>query len=646
MHYTGMAAVRVPARLTYNPTLVAASVLIAITAATVALWLFLWLRNDNTPRGRSLRAGAAVVMGFAIAGMHYTAMAAAQFGPPDATSVTPSGWVLGTPGLAVPVVMGAFLILTLTVAGSITDRWVRAKLATAEALRESEERYRSVVSEIDEVIFRTDAAGNWTFLNPAWTQITGFTVDETIGTTVQNSVYPDDRSTASEDCHGLAASSADFARHEVRYATKSGGSRWVEVHARASRDEHGALLGTAGVIRDVTERRRAEDALRAAREAAEAASRAKSEFLSRMSHELRTPLNAILGFGQLMELEACTETQTENADHILKAGRHLLSLINEVLDITGIEAGRLHISAEAVRVADVVDEVLALIGPLTSARGVTLSVDRHGIGEQYVRADRQRLTQVLLNLVANAVKYNRAGGSAAIGFVTEAGRSRIVVKDTGYGMAPEKLARLFTPFDRLGAEATGVEGTGLGLALSKSLAEAMGATIEVESMADVGSTFSIDLPSAESPLAALIATGEHVVHAAPVETQRRRTVLYVEDNLSNLTLVQRILAPRGDITLIPAMQGGLALELARVHRPDLILLDLHLPDIHGEEVLRQLRQAPDCRDIPVIVLSADATPGQLDRLVAAGAQAYITKPLDVRPFVGALDRALDSRRAA
>jgi PAS domain S-box-containing protein len=647
MHYTGMAAVRVPAQLVYDPTLVAASVLIAITAATVALALFLWLSNDTTSRARTLRAGAAVLMGFAIAGMHYTAMAAAHF--TDVGTATPrsSVWLLGTTGLAVPVVMGAFVILTLTVAGTITDRWVRAKLSSAEALRESEERYRSVVSEIDEVIFRTDAAGRWTFLNTAWTQITGFTVEETLGTTVQSRIYMEDLACATSDYQGLVDGSSDYCRHEARFVTKNGCSRWVEVHARATRDQHGALVGTAGVIRDVTERRRAEAALRAAREAAEAASRAKSEFLSRMSHELRTPLNAILGFGQLMELEATNPAQVENADHILKAGRHLLALINEVLDITGIEAGRLHISAEAVRVAEVVDEVVGLIGPLTTARGVTLSVDRHRIADQYVRADRQRLKQVLLNLVANAVKYNRANGTAVLSFENDGdGLARIIVSDTGSGIAPENVTRLFTPFDRLGAEATGVEGTGLGLALSKRLAEAMAGTIGVQSTVDVGSRFWIELPHAESPLSLLSASPDLVGVEQPVVAGRRHKVLYVEDNLSNLTLVQLNLEPRGDINLIPAMQGGLALELARTHRPDLILLDLHLPDIHGEEVLRQLRQMPDCRDIPVIVLSADATPGQIDRLVASGAHAYITKPLDVRPFVSTLSQVLDARRAA
>ncbi len=648
MHYTGMAAVRVDASLGYDPKLVGASVLIAITASTVALQLFLWLRNDNSRRGRSLKAAASVVMGLAIAGMHYTAMAAARFDHSGLVAHNHAGMQVGSSGLAVPVVMGAFLILTLTVAGTITDHWVRAKLESAEALRASEERYRSVVSEIDEVIFRTDAEGRWTFLNPAWTNITGYTPAESLGAHIVDSVHPDDLAASKERCGQLVSGTADYCIHEVRYLTKDGASRWVEVHARATRGPNRELIGTAGVIRDITERRRAEDALRTAREAAEAASRAKSEFLSRMSHELRTPLNAIIGFGQLAELEASTPSQTENADQILKAGRHLLHLINEVLDITGIESGRLHLSVEPVRVGDIVQETFDLIRPLAAARRVELHADAR-VRDAYVTADRQRLKQVLLNVLANAVKYNQEGGSARVTLEERTGnRVRIVVTDTGNGIAPDKLPRLFTAFDRLGAEQTGVEGTGLGLALSRRLAHAMSGEIGVSSTLGIGSAFWLELPLALNPalgLDAMVAdariSGEYIAQPG-----RRYTILYVEDNLSNLTLVQRILRLKHNIDLIPAMQGGMALEIARTHRPDLILLDLHLPDIPGEEVLHQLRQSTHCRDIPVVVLSADATPGQVDRLLAAGAQSYITKPFEVKAFMKIVNSVFEVREAA
>ncbi|HEY3935757.1 MAG TPA: MHYT domain-containing protein [Gemmatimonadales bacterium] len=647
MHYTGMAAVRVTARLSYDPMLVGASVLIAVVASTVALLLFRWLRNDYSRRGRSLRVAAAVVMGVAIAGMHYTAMAAARFSDAGSIALPQGSMIIGTAGLAVPVVMGALVILTLTVVGTITDHWVRVQLANAEALRESEERYRSVVSEVDEVIFRTDVTGNWTFLNPAWKTITGFSPDESLDTPHLDSVHQEDRATSEEQYAALIEGRTEFSRHEVRYRTRERGSRWVEVHARASRNLMGELVGTAGVIRDVTERRRAEEALRAASQAAEAASRAKSEFLSRMSHELRTPLNAILGFGQLMELEATTDGQKESAEHVLKAGQHLLHLINEVLDITGIESGRLRVSAEPVQVTETVGETLDLMRPLAAARHVELSADSAAMSERWVHADRQRLKQVLLNLVANAVKYNRVGGSVRVTCETGTrGCVRVVVTDTGQGIPADKLPRMFTAFDRLGAEQTDVEGTGLGLALARRLAEAMDGTIGVKTEVGVGSTFWVELPAAASETTRweeMSRSGPVAIKSAP---GRARQILYVEDNLSNLTLVQRILSQRPGVELIPAMQGGLALDLACLHRPQMILLDLHLPDIPGEEVLRQLRQRPDCRNIPVVVLSADATPGQIDKLLAAGAYAYITKPLDIKPFIQVVDDVLALHEAA
>ncbi|HEX3927778.1 MAG TPA: MHYT domain-containing protein [Gemmatimonadales bacterium] len=647
MHYTGMAAMRVTAQLSYDPVLVGASVLIAVVASTVALLLFRWLRNDYSRRGSSLRAAAAVVMGVAIAGMHYTAMAAARFSDAGSVALPSGGMIISATGLAVPVVMGAIVILTLTVIGTITDHWVRVQLSNAEALRESEERYRSVVSEVDEVIFRTDVAGNWTFLNPAWKTITGFSPNESLGTPHLNSVHQEDRATSAGQYTALAEGSTEFSRHEVRYRTRDGGSRWVEVHARASHNPNGELVGTAGVIRDVTDRRRAEEALRAASQAAEAASRAKSEFLSRMSHELRTPLNAILGFGQLMELEATTEGQKESAAHVLKAGQHLLHLINEVLDITGIESGGLRVSAEPVRVMDTVSETLDLMGPMAAARHVELSADESAMTERWVQADRQRLKQILLNLVANAVKYNRVGGTVRVTCEPGHNRSvRVVVTDTGHGIPADRLPRMFTAFDRLGAEQTDVEGTGLGLALARRLAEVMHGTIGVKTEVGVGSAFWIELPAAESESARWEAMSHNTPLPMKAVTGRTRKILYVEDNLSNLTLVQRILAQRPDIELIPAMQGSLALDLARVHRPHMILLDLHLPDMPGEDVLRMLRQRPDCRNIPVVVLSADATPGQTDKLLAAGAHSYITKPLDVKPFIRLVDEVLAHLEAA
>ena len=402
--------------------------------------------------------------------------------------------------------------------------------------------------------------------------------------------------------------------------------------------ERTLALGAANeqLQQEIAERRRAE-------EKADHANRAKSDFLSRMSHELRTPLNGILGFAQLLEMESLPADQEESVAQILKAGRHLLGLINEVLDISRIETGRLQLSLEPVPVGETLRGALDIVRPLAAQHGIALNAGAAD-ERQHVLADRQRLQQVLLNLLSNAVKYNRTGGTVAVSCEEILGeRLRILVRDTGHGISPDKLDRLFTPFDRLGAEGTGVEGTGLGLALSKHLVDVMGGTLDVTSQVGVGSTFAVELPLTAAPVEALEPRGgSPTVDPAPPDA--RMVVLYIEDNLSNLRLIEQVLGRRPRTTLLSAMQGRLGLDLAREHRPDLILLDLHLPDLPGQEVLRRLLDEPRTREIPVLILSADATPGHVERLLAAGARAYLTKPLDVRQLLALVDKHAPGER--
>lgn len=422
----------------------------------------------------------------------------------------------------------------------------------------------------------------------------------------------------------------------------------LSCNARPIRDEQGKLQGGVVVFHDITERKRAEEKLAQAREAklvAEAASRAKDEFLSRMSHELRTPLNAILGFGQLLEMNLLSEDQRECVDQINRGGKHLLKLINEVLDIARIEAGRMPLSPEPVRVTDAIQEVLDLVRPLSAGRDIRFHLDLAGVNGHCVLADNQKLKQVLMNLLSNAIKYNREQGEVRISCEEAApGRLRLVVSDTGPGIAAEKLHRLFVPFDRLDAEQTGVEGSGLGLALSKSLVELMGGTLTVTTEAGKGSRFCVELAQAEDPQERLPADVTQLPGSVNVFCEGR-TVLYIEDNLDNLRLVQRVLDLRPGVQLVTSMQGSLGTELARQHRPDLILLDVHLADLNGEQVLGRLRAAPETQSIPVVVLSADATPRQIERLRAAGARDYLTKPIEVPRFLGIVDEVLRKEKA-
>jgi CheY-like chemotaxis protein len=373
--------------------------------------------------------------------------------------------------------------------------------------------------------------------------------------------------------------------------------------------------------------------------AAEQANQAKSEYLSRMSHELRTPLNAILGFAQLLELDELRDDQRDSVGQILSGGRHLLGLINEVLDIAAIEADRLPLSLEPVAVADVVGEAVSLIRPLADEHGILL-VDAATTCQEHVHGDRQRLKQVLLNLLSNAVKYNRTGGSVRLACSTTPGRRlRIEVADTGPGIAPAALERLFIPFERLTAEFTGVEGTGLGLPLSKRLAEAMGGTLDVATTVDQGSSFWVELPLTQAPIEHGTPQQDRPPHQQDQAEQAGRplTVLYIEDNLSNLQLVEQVLRRRPGVTVISAMRPQLGLDLAREHHPDLLLLDLHLPDMSGQDVLRRLRADPKTAGIPVAVLSADARPSLITQLLDRGVRAFLTKPLDVKELLALLD---------
>jgi PAS domain S-box-containing protein len=549
------------------------------------------------------------------------------------------GWLLVWGSPYTPV-FGRQELELLQAVGSLADLALeRLRVANRDA------ELAAVVDASGDAIVSTGLDGTIRSWNPAAVATYGRPAEEAVGQPFSIVVPADRADQAGELLRRVVK--GERVSLETRHLGGDGQAFSVSLTAAPLRGAAGTVLGMSVVARDVTERKRAERALREAKEEADRANTAKSEYLSRMSHELRTPLNAILGFAQLLELEDLGEEQRENLHFILNAARHLLALINEVLDIAAIEAGRLPLSLEPVAVADVVAEAVSLIRPLADQHQVLL-VSPPVSCQVHIMGDRQRLKQILLNLLSNAVKYNRQGGRVEL----ECGpagedRMRIQVADTGPGIAPEAIDQLFVPFERLGSEESGVEGAGLGLPLSRRLAEAMGGTLEVATTLGQGSRFFVELPQAEGPVQRAERQQELEEPAQPdPEPASELTVLYIEDNLSNLQLVERVLSRRPGVRLISAMRPQLGLELAAEHDPDLILLDLHLPDMPGQEVLRRLQAEPRTARVPVVILSADARPSLIEELLGQGVRAFMTKPLDVKELLELLQTIATERAPA
>jgi signal transduction histidine kinase/CheY-like chemotaxis protein len=435
--------------------------------------------------------------------------------------------------------------------------------------------------------------------------------------------------------------------YDLTYICKDGRRFPAVVSITALRDDYDAIIGYLLIGADNSVRKQAEAELTSAKAAAEKASLAKSDFLSNMSHELRSPLNAILGFAQLMESDIVpqTATQKESTSQILQAGWYLLDLINEILDLALIESGKLLLSQEPMLMNDVLHDCQAMIEPQALKRRITVSFN-HFENPRFVSADRTRVKQILINLLSNAIKYNYPGGTVDVECTAiSADRIRISVKDSGPGLSPEKQAQLFQPFNRLGQEASGDEGTGIGLVMTKRLVELMGGVIGVDSDGKDGSVFWFELVGAVEPQLDL---GSIEAIHQPGEFRHDPelcTLLYVEDNPANMKLVAQLIARRPDMRLLCATDATIGIQMAREHKPEVILMDINLPGISGIRALEILSSDPLTQHIPVVAISANAMPRDVRRGLAAGFFRYLTKPIKVHEFMHVLDVALEYARA-
>lgn len=436
--------------------------------------------------------------------------------------------------------------------------------------------------------------------------------------------------------------------YDLTYICKDGSRFPAVVSITALRDDYDALIGYLLIGADNSVRKQIEIELNSAKAIAEKANLAKSDFLSNMSHELRSPLNAILGFAQLMESDPVPQTvsQKESTGQILQAGWYLLDLINEILDLALIESGKLLLSQEPMSLDEVLIDCQSMIEPQAQKHGITMNF--YNLQEPcFVFADRTRVKQVLINLLSNAIKYNHAGGTVVVDCaVKSAERVRISVTDTGDGLSSEKIEQLFQPFNRLGQENSGEEGTGIGLVMTKRLVELMGGTIGVQSTLGKGSVFWVELARAGEPLLNESHIEMQKIQVSLAEhNAETRTLLYVEDNPANLKLVEKLVARRPGMRLLSAGEATLGIKIAREQLPEMILMDINLPGISGIRALAILRDDPVTEHIPVVAISANAMPHDISRGLEAGFFRYLTKPIKVDEFMAALDEALEFSRA-
>jgi PAS domain S-box-containing protein len=517
-----------------------------------------------------------------------------------------------------------------------------------QSLRDQQFYTRSLIESNIDAIMTTDPSGVITDVNNQMEALTGLSRDELIGAFFKN--YFTDPARAEEGIRRVL-SEGKVTDYELTARCRNGIETVVSYNATTFYNRDGILQGVFAAARDVTERKRWDKVLQentleleTAKAIAEKANLAKSDFLSSMSHELRSPLNAILGFAQLIESDTPGPTPTQKAsiDQILHAGWFLLELINEILDLAVVESGRLALSLEAVSLPEVLIECQAMIEPQAQKRGISMAFPKFD-APCYIKADRTRLKQVLINLLSNAIKYNQVGGNVVVDYALSTdGRMRITVRDTGAGMSPAMLAQLFQAFNRLGKEASGEEGTGIGLVVSKRLVELMQGVIGAESTVGAGSVFWIELIHDANPHAEYIKAVSTSMPASHIATgPRTRLLLYIEDNPANLKLIEQLIGRYPNLRLLTAQNGKDGIDLARRCVPDVILMDINLPGISGIDAMKIIRLDPAIAHIPIVAVSANAIPRDIEKGLEAGFFRYLTKPIKVNEFMDTLAVALE-----